>query len=84
VAQAAMRELARSPLSHVWGRFWELPSLDREQRALLIRARDRIYRDLAALPKTAASYARQSTHALVQSACTLAENDLDGAPWSNA
>lgn len=165
----------------VWGRFWELPSLRREQRTLLIRARDRIYLELAALPKTAASYslihadlvpenvlvdgehlrlidfddagfgwhlfdlvtalysiaaepyfdqaqealiagyrsgrslddsqlellplfflvrnltdvawmhtrpetgtARQSTHALVESACTLAKNYLDGVPRSNA
>lgn len=39
-----------------WGRFWELPSLRREQRTLLCRARDRVYGDLAALPKTPASY----------------------------
>lgn len=40
----------------LWGRFWELPSLTPEQRALLSRARDRVHRDLAALPKTPASY----------------------------
>lgn len=43
----------RKPL---WGRFWELPSLDREQRALLIEARDRLFAELAALPKTPDSY----------------------------
>ncbi len=43
----------REPL---WGRFWELPSLDREQRALLIAARDRLFAELAALPKTPGAY----------------------------
>lgn len=40
----------------LWGRFWELPSLDREQRNLLAGARDRVHRDLAALPKSPAWY----------------------------
>ncbi|HLT90111.1 MAG TPA: phosphotransferase [Woeseiaceae bacterium] len=40
----------------VWGRFWELPSLDREQRVLLVRAREHVHRALAALPKTADVY----------------------------
>ncbi|MEX2126118.1 MAG: phosphotransferase [Woeseia sp.] len=39
-----------------WGRFWELPSLTGEQRRLLAEARNRVHRELAALPKTAASY----------------------------
>jgi Ser/Thr protein kinase RdoA (MazF antagonist) len=40
----------------LWGRFWELPSLSAGQRTLLCRARDRVYRDLAALSKAPASY----------------------------
>ncbi len=39
-----------------WGRFWDLPQLTPEQRKLLAAARDRVYRDLAALPKTPATY----------------------------
>ncbi|MEX2495142.1 MAG: phosphotransferase [Woeseia sp.] len=34
-----------------WGRFWELPALTRDQRQLLTAARERVHRDLAALPK---------------------------------
>lgn len=40
----------------LWGRFWELPSLTGEQRALLSRARDRVYTELSRLPKAPASY----------------------------
>ena len=29
-----------------WGRFWELPDLSRSQRALIIKARDKVYADL--------------------------------------
>lgn len=34
-----------------WGRFWELGSLSRDERELLVRVRDRIYRELRALDK---------------------------------
>lgn len=40
----------------IWGRFWELRALTREQRALLTRARDRVYRELRALDKDPARY----------------------------
>jgi len=40
----------------LWGRFWELASLTSRQRTLLATARDRVYRDLAALRKAPASY----------------------------
>lgn len=40
----------------LWGRFWKLPSLTRDQRALLTRARHRVYRELSALPKNSSSY----------------------------
>jgi Ser/Thr protein kinase RdoA (MazF antagonist) len=40
----------------LWGRFWELPFLHPEERALLCRARERVQRDLAALSKAPASY----------------------------
>ncbi|HNP35957.1 MAG TPA: phosphotransferase [Woeseiaceae bacterium] len=39
-----------------WGRFWELPSLQRDERELLERARSRMYRDLRALPKNRDRY----------------------------
>ena len=40
----------------LWGRFWELPSLTGEQRTLLSRARERVYRELARLPRAPTSY----------------------------
>ncbi|HEX7062945.1 MAG TPA: phosphotransferase [Woeseiaceae bacterium] len=40
----------------LWGRFWELPALDAGQRALLLEARDRLFRELAALPKSRDAY----------------------------
>lgn len=39
-----------------WGRFWELPQLTPDRRQLLTAARDRVYRDLAALPKRPDTY----------------------------
>lgn len=39
-----------------WGRFWELPALTRDQRQLLTAARERVHRDLAALPKAPGNY----------------------------
>ena len=39
-----------------WGRFWELESASTHQRGLLIRGRDRVYRDLARLDKSAETY----------------------------
>jgi len=39
-----------------WGRFWELPALTPERQRLLVLARNRVRRDLAALPKTPDSY----------------------------
>ena len=42
-----------------WGRFWELGQLSEEDRGLLVRARDRVYRELnayAALPENSARY----------------------------
>lgn len=39
-----------------WGRFWELDALTRDQRRLLTMARDRVFRDLAALPKSSDAY----------------------------
>ena len=39
-----------------WGRFWELPALTPEQRELLTAARERVHRDLRALPKSADDY----------------------------
>lgn len=39
-----------------WGRFWELASLTGEQRRLLLAARDKAYRELAALPKQPDTY----------------------------
>lgn len=35
-----------------WGQFWKLEAASAEQRALLERARDRVFSDLSALPKT--------------------------------
>jgi len=40
----------------VWGRFWEIEAATDEQRALLSRARDRLYDDLSALPKSPGKY----------------------------
>lgn len=39
-----------------WGRFWELPGLTPDRRKLLTAARDRVYADLAALPKSPRTY----------------------------
>jgi Ser/Thr protein kinase RdoA (MazF antagonist) len=39
-----------------WGRFWELDVLTPGQRKLLSTARDRVFRDLAALPKGSDTY----------------------------
>jgi Ser/Thr protein kinase RdoA (MazF antagonist) len=39
-----------------WGRFWELAALAPAERALLIRARDRLRRDLGALARSPATY----------------------------
>lgn len=39
-----------------WGRFWELAALSAAQRELLVRARDRLRVELAALPRTPATY----------------------------
>lgn len=40
----------------LWGRFWEHPALDREQRELMLATRDRVHRELVALPKTPDAY----------------------------
>ncbi|MDH3439884.1 MAG: phosphotransferase, partial [Gammaproteobacteria bacterium] len=42
--------------SPFWGRFWEIEAATGEQRDLLVRARDRVYRDLSALPKSPGTY----------------------------
>jgi Ser/Thr protein kinase RdoA (MazF antagonist) len=39
-----------------WGRFWELPRLAPDERKLLTAARDRVYADLAASPKSPRTY----------------------------
>ncbi len=39
-----------------WGRFWELAAASESERDLLERGRARVYRDLGALPKSAATY----------------------------
>lgn len=39
-----------------WGRFWELAALGPEDRRLVIAARDRLRKDLGALPRTSATY----------------------------
>ena len=39
-----------------WGRFWEIENATDEQRQLLERARDRIYAELGAVPKSPGSY----------------------------
>ena len=39
-----------------WGRFWDLAALEPAERALLIRARDRLRRDLGALARSPATY----------------------------
>jgi Ser/Thr protein kinase RdoA (MazF antagonist) len=39
-----------------WGRFWELAALSEAERELLLRVRDRLRRELAALPKSRAIY----------------------------
>lgn len=39
-----------------WGRFWELAALSADDRALLLRARDRLRAELGALPRTADVY----------------------------
>lgn len=39
-----------------WGRFWELEALAPSERALLVRARDRLRAELGALPRTPATY----------------------------
>lgn len=39
-----------------WGRFWDLVALSADERALLIRARDRLRTELGALPRTSATY----------------------------
>ena len=39
-----------------WGRFWDLPRLSPAERRLLVAARDRVFTDLSALPKTRATY----------------------------
>lgn len=39
-----------------WGRFWELAQLSPAERALLLRTRDRLRVELAALPRTSATY----------------------------
>ena len=40
----------------LWGRFWELAALADSERALLIRARDRVRQDLSALPRSPRNY----------------------------
>jgi Ser/Thr protein kinase RdoA (MazF antagonist) len=40
----------------LWGRFWELEAASAGERALMIRARDRVYRDLANLAKSPGTY----------------------------
>src|SRR5690606_27638728 len=40
----------------IWGRFWELPALSGEQRALLFAARDQARADLAAFGKAEARF----------------------------
>jgi Ser/Thr protein kinase RdoA (MazF antagonist) len=40
----------------IWGRFWELPALSQDQRALLLTARERAVHDLAVYGKSASSY----------------------------
>jgi Ser/Thr protein kinase RdoA (MazF antagonist) len=40
----------------LWGRFWELAALSQEQRRLIVEARDRLRRDLAALDRSPSGY----------------------------
>lgn len=40
----------------LWGRFWELPDLTRSQRALVVKARDRVYADLSAYGRRNETY----------------------------
>lgn len=40
----------------LWGRFWELSALTREQRRLLDAARERVHRELGSLSKTPTDY----------------------------
>ena len=39
-----------------WGRFWELPQATMAQRALLLRSKNRLFRDLSTLPCGADTY----------------------------
>lgn len=39
-----------------WGRFWEIGNATDEERVLLARMRERLHRDLAAVPKSPGSY----------------------------
>jgi Ser/Thr protein kinase RdoA (MazF antagonist) len=40
----------------LWGRFWELAALSESERALLIRARDRVRQELSALERSPRNY----------------------------
>ena len=40
----------------LWGRFWELAALSESERALMIRARDRVRADLSGLERTPRNY----------------------------
>jgi Ser/Thr protein kinase RdoA (MazF antagonist) len=40
----------------LWGRFWELPDLTQSQRALVIKARDKVHSDLVAYGRPAETY----------------------------
>jgi Ser/Thr protein kinase RdoA (MazF antagonist) len=40
----------------LWGRFWELAALSESERALLIRARDRVRQELSVLERSARNY----------------------------
>jgi Ser/Thr protein kinase RdoA (MazF antagonist) len=39
-----------------WGRFWEIAAASETQRSLLVQARQRIYEELSALPKSPGNY----------------------------
>jgi len=69
----------------LWGRFWELPALDDGQRALLVRARERVHAELSALPTSGDCYGLIHAdllpeNVLVDGAC-LRLIDFDDCGW---
>ncbi|MFK7734035.1 MAG: phosphotransferase enzyme family protein [Pseudomonadales bacterium] len=58
-----------------WGPFWELETLGSEQRALLLEARDVVYRDLTAYQEDAENAARYS---MIHADCVAENVMVDG------